>query len=80
MGRRATTTGKDIVKTRAAEVFETAAFEVDVLSIAQFHGSIGTSEPSLVVEFVVIGTVYLRTQFIGFRQIHTRLQRHMSFL
>ena len=61
-------------------MLETAAIEVTVFCVAQFHGGIGTSQPSLVVQFVVVGTVNLRTQLIGLHQIHACLQGHMSFL
>ena len=57
----ATVTALYVVESRTAEVFEAASLEVAVLGIAQFHGSIGTAQPALVVELVVVGTVYLWT-------------------
>ena len=54
-------------------MFETASFETDILAIAHFHGSISTTQPSLIIELVVILTVYLRTQLICLRQIHACL-------
>ena len=80
VGGSATTTCNNIIQTRAAKVLKAAAVEATIFCVTQFHGSIGTSQPSLVVQFMIVGTVNLRTQFIGLHQIHACLQGHMSFL
>ena len=77
--RRATTTSKDVVETRAAEVFEATAVEVDVLSVAQFNSGVGTTEPALIVELVVVGTVNLWAELVCFSEVHASLQGDVTF-
>ena len=60
-------------------MLEAAPLEVDILSIAQLHGSICTPQPSLIVQLVVVGTVNLRTQLVSLSQIHASLQGNMPF-
>ena len=77
--RRATTTCNDVVETGAAEMLETALVEVDVLSVAQFNSGVSTTEPALIVELVVVGTVNLRAELVGFSEIHACLQGDVPF-
>ena len=74
----ATLAAGDIIEPRSAEMTEGASFETDILTPADFNSGIGTSQPSLVVELVVVRTVYLRTKLVGLRQIHTCLKGHMT--
>ena len=41
-------------------MLETALLKVGVLGIAQFDSGVGTPQPALVVELVVVGAVNLR--------------------
>ena len=80
IGCCATKTCNDIIQTRTTQMLEATSVKIDILRIAQFHSGISTSQPSLIVQFVVVGTVDGWTQFVGFSQIHTSLQWHMTFL
>ena len=70
----------NVVNTAATQMLKAATVEVDVFRIAQLYGSIGTTEPSLVVELVVVGTVNLWAQLVSLGQVHACLQGHVTFL
>ena len=61
-------------------MFETATIEVDVLGISDLNSSISTTQPTLIVELVVVLAVFLWTEFIGLGQKHASLQGYMPFL
>ena len=60
-------------------MFEATAVEVDVLSVAQFNSGVGTTEPALIVELVVVGTVNLWAELVCFSEVHASLQGDVTF-
>ena len=61
-------------------MLKTAISEVDVFRMVQFDSGIGSPEPSLVVELVVVWTVDGGSQFISLDEEHARLQGYVAFL
>ena len=61
-------------------MLKAAAVEVAVLGMAQLHSGVGTSQPALVVELMIVDTVYLRAQLIGLQEVHACLQGYVSLL
>ena len=47
--------------------------------MSDFYSRIGTSQPALIVELVVVGAVNLRAKLVGLNEIHASLQRDMTF-
>ena len=68
-----------VIQSRAAEVLEATLFKTDILRMSDFYSRIGTSQPALIVEFVVVGSVNLRAKLVGLNEIHASLQRDMTF-
>ena len=71
-------TPNNLVEAGAAEVFKAAILKTDVLTMPYFYSGIGASEPPLVVKLMIVGTVNLRPQLIGFHEIHACLQGHVA--